>query len=103
MPEHLTERPAEEGELCTCGRQAVVVYLGTTFGETGWCGRSDGGDRTGPCPFCGQQRRHLGRCPRYRLRLDQRGSGGGQPPHGQPMLFPTTLDPGRFIGPPSRR
>jgi hypothetical protein len=32
----------------------------------------------------------------------QRGSGGGQPPHGSPMLFPTTDDPGRFIGPPSR-
>jgi hypothetical protein len=24
----ITERPAEPGELCTCGRPAVVVYLG---------------------------------------------------------------------------
>jgi hypothetical protein len=60
MPEHLSERPAEPGELCTCGRQAVVVYLGTVFGPTGWCGQADGGDQTGPCPFCGGHR-HLGR------------------------------------------
>jgi hypothetical protein len=62
-------RPAEPGERCTCGRQAVVVFQTDTFGQTGWCGRSDGGEQTGPCPFCGGQR-HQGRCPRYRLRLD---------------------------------
>jgi hypothetical protein len=70
MPHYVTERPAEPGELCTCGRQAVVVFLGSVFGETGYCGRADGGDRTGPCPFCGQGR-HDGRCPDYRLRLDE--------------------------------
>jgi len=32
----------------------------------------------------------------------ERGSGGGQPPHDPPMLFPTTDDPRRFARPPSR-
>jgi hypothetical protein len=70
-------RPAAPGERCTCGRQAVVVYLGSVFGPTGYCGIADGGDRTGPCPFCGGPRHETawgdpGRCPDYRLRLDQR-------------------------------
>jgi hypothetical protein len=67
------ERPAKPGELCTCGRQAVVVYLGSVFGSTGYCGIPDGGDRTGPCPFCGGPRHSEweGRCPNYRLRLEQ--------------------------------
>jgi hypothetical protein len=64
------QRPAEPGELCTCGRPAWIVYLTSTFGPIGYCGRSDGGDQTGPCPFCGQPR-HPDRCPDYRLRLDQ--------------------------------
>jgi hypothetical protein len=68
-----TERPAEPGERCTCGRQAIVVYLGSVFGPTGYCGIGDGGDRAGPCPFCGGPRHPepYGRCPAYRLRLDQ--------------------------------
>jgi hypothetical protein len=68
-----SERPAEPGELCTCGRQAVVVYRGSVFGPTGYCGIPDGGDRAGPCPFCGGPRHDqpYGRCPDYRLRLDQ--------------------------------
>jgi hypothetical protein len=66
-----TERPAEPGERCTCGRQAVVVYLGSVFGPTGYCGILDGGNRAGPCPFCGGPRHREGRCPHYRLRLDQ--------------------------------
>jgi hypothetical protein len=66
-----TERPAEPGERCTCGRQAIVVYLGSLFGPTGHCGIPDGGDRAGPCPFCGGPRHQEGRCPDYRLRLDQ--------------------------------
>ena len=68
-----TQRPAAPGELCTCGRQAIVVYLGSVFGPTGYCGIPDGGDHTGPCPFC-RGPRHTepyGRCPDYRLRLDQ--------------------------------
>jgi hypothetical protein len=69
----LTERPAALGELCTCGRQGIVVYLGSVFGPTGYCGIPDGGDQTGPCPFCGgpRHREPDGRCPAYRLRLDQ--------------------------------
>jgi hypothetical protein len=68
-----TERLAAPGELCTCGRQAIVVYLGSVFGPTGYCGIPDGGDRAGPCPFCGGPRHTepYGRCPGYRLRLDQ--------------------------------
>jgi hypothetical protein len=68
-----SQRPAEPGELCTCGRQATVVYLGRAFGPTGSCGIPDGGDRVGPCPFCGSPRHTepYGRCPDYRLRLDQ--------------------------------
>jgi hypothetical protein len=67
------ERPAEPGELCTCGRQAIVVYLGSAFGPTGYCGIGDGGDQAGPCPFCGGPRHKepYGRCPDYRLRLDR--------------------------------
>jgi hypothetical protein len=68
-----TERLAEPGELCTCGRQAVVVYLGSIFGPTGYCGIPDGGDHAGPCPFCGGPRHTEpdGRCPNYLLGLDQ--------------------------------
>ena len=67
------ERPAAPGELCTCGRQAIVVYLGSAFGPTGYCGIADGGDRAGPCPFCGGPRHSEGegRCLYYRLRLDR--------------------------------
>jgi hypothetical protein len=69
-------RPAVPGERCTCGRQAVVIYLGSVFGPTGYCGIADGGDQSGPCPFCGGPRHETawgdpGRCPDYRLRLDQ--------------------------------
>jgi hypothetical protein len=68
-----SERPAAPGELCTCGRQAVVVYLGSVFGPPGYCGLADGSDNSGPCPFCGGPRHPewVGRCPDYRLRLDQ--------------------------------
>jgi hypothetical protein len=66
-----TERPAEPGERCTCGRQAIVVYLGSIFGPTGYCGIPDGGDQSGPCPFCGGPRHPSGHCPDYRLSLDQ--------------------------------
>jgi hypothetical protein len=66
-----TQRPAEPGERCTCGRQAIVVYLGSVLGPTGYCGIPDGGDRRGPCPFCGGPRHQDGRCPDYRLQPDQ--------------------------------
>jgi hypothetical protein len=51
------QRPARPGECCTCGRQALVVYLTERCREVGWCGLSDGGQR-GACPFCGEQARH---------------------------------------------
>ncbi len=76
-PHGISERRAEPGERCTCGRQAIVVYLGSAFGPTGDCGIRDGGDQTGPCPFCGGPRHAEleGRCPRYRLRLDAKRAG----------------------------
>jgi hypothetical protein len=64
-----TERPAAEGELCTCGRDAVRVYVTGRFGEVGHCGIPGAAPIT-PCPFCGSAEPHpLGaRCPKYRLR-----------------------------------
>lgn len=53
------QRPAEPGEMCTCGRQAVMVFVtprdGGSVRETGYCGVIDGGDKSGPCPVL---RRH---------------------------------------------
>lgn len=75
-----TERPAAPGELCTCGRQAITVYLTGLHGQVGYCGLADGGARATPCPFCGEHTTHLtawgdpARCPAYRLRP------GGTPP-----------------------
>jgi hypothetical protein len=68
-----SERPAVPGELCTCGRQAIVVYLDIAPGPIGYCGIPDGGDQAGPCPFCRGPRHPEweGRCPAYRLRLDR--------------------------------
>jgi hypothetical protein len=64
-----TERPAEPGELCSCGRQAVVVILTGRYGPVGWCGISDGGRRDGLCPFCGGPRHGSSQlCPAYTLR-----------------------------------
>ncbi|MGW5361560.1 hypothetical protein [Actinopolymorpha pittospori] len=66
----IRERTAHPGEVCTCGRPALVVLTGTKWGPIGWCGLSDGGDLKGPCPFCGGPRHDLGRCPHYELRPD---------------------------------
>lgn len=85
-------RPAQPGELCECGRPAVQVFLGGDRGDTGYCGRGDGGAPVdGVCTFCGDAIDHdayaraeqaagrtylgsgdepqSGRCPLYRLRL----------------------------------
>jgi hypothetical protein len=62
-----TQRRAEPGERCTCGRQAVTVYI-TERGAFGYCGLSDGGEKSGPCPFCLGERHEFGRCPEYQLR-----------------------------------
>jgi len=63
----ISERPAEPGEVCTCGRPAVKVFTGGRFGDTGYCGLPDGG-QPGPCPFCGGPRHQGQRCSRYELR-----------------------------------
>jgi hypothetical protein len=87
-------RPAEPGELCPCGRPAMVVTVGGRFGDTGDCGLDDRVVRPdGVCVFCGDTVDHVhyaaaeraagrpgppepdprvrqsGRCPLYRLRL----------------------------------
>lgn len=81
------QRDAVPGDLCTCGRQAVVVYTTRPDDPVGHCGRNNGGaPADGWCPFCENELRHdvagwnedtqtsypipqAGRCPRYRLRL----------------------------------
>lgn len=70
-----TERPAVLGELCTCGRQAVVVFSNAKFGEVGYCGIEGSQSRPVlPCPWCKSTKPHTtpwgdpGKCPDYRLR-----------------------------------
>lgn len=70
-----TERRAADGELCTCGRQAVVVFTNENFGDVGYCG-IDGaqGRPVLPCPWCGSTTAHTAswgdpdKCPDYQLR-----------------------------------
>ncbi len=69
------ERPAEAGELCTCGRPAVVVYVNEEYGDVGYCGIEGAAFRPVlPCPWCGSSEAHKepwgdpGRCPQYTLR-----------------------------------
>jgi hypothetical protein len=66
-----TERRAELGELCTCGRQALIVYLTEAHGAVGYCGLADGGGTPiVPCPWCGAGP-HLAesaKCPAYQVR-----------------------------------
>jgi hypothetical protein len=71
----VSERAAEEGEVCTCGRPARIVFVTEYWGEVGWCGRADGG-RKGPCAFCGDEAGHAGCCPSYTLRP---APAGGSP------------------------
>ena len=61
-------RPAEPGELCTCGRQAVMVYDTAVWGEIGFCGTYNVDPPPSPCVFCGGV--HRGRCSSCRLRLE---------------------------------
>jgi len=37
------QRPAEPGEVCSCGRPAIVVYLTEAHGPVPYCGIPDGG------------------------------------------------------------
>jgi len=59
----LGQRPANPGERCTCGRAAIVVFLGGRRGDTGYCGAPS--TRT-DCAWCDQPR-HDGRCPQHTL------------------------------------
>jgi hypothetical protein len=70
-----TQRPAEPGELCTCGRPAVVVFSNEEFGDVGYCGiEGSQGRPVLPCPWCGSTKMHTapwgdpGKCPDYQLR-----------------------------------
>lgn len=70
-----TQRPAAGGELCTCGRQAVIVYQTEEYGDVGHCGIEGAAtDPVLPCPWCGATEAHTAswgdpqRCPQYRLR-----------------------------------
>ena len=61
-----SQRPAQPGEVCTCGRPAVTVFVTDGHGPVGYCGIPDGGETSGPCPFCGAATRHeAARCPLY--------------------------------------
>ena len=69
------QRPAEPGELCTCGRQAVTVIGTEEFGDVGYCGIEGAAFRPVlPCPWCSAtdppEEPYGGpaRCPEYRLR-----------------------------------
>lgn len=69
------QRTAEAGELCTCGRQAVVVYHTHDYGDVGHCGIDGAGQNPVlPCPWCGKAEAHTTawgdpvRCPAYTLR-----------------------------------
>lgn len=69
-------RPAEPGEVCTCGAPAAVVFSYEVRGEQiGSCMSLDPHTRSGPCPFCGIIGQHEGEgiCPQYKLRPDWSG------------------------------
>lgn len=65
MSEYQRTRNAQPGDLCTCGRPAVEVFVYDDR-ESGYCGLEDGGGRVAPCPFCGAPEAHLYKpCPQY--------------------------------------
>ena len=73
------ERPAQPGELCTCGRQAVRVYVTSEHGEVGHCGIDGAAFRPVlPCPWCAASEPHRAswgdpaRCLDYQLRAPAR-------------------------------
>ena len=74
MSMYSEQRPAEPGELCTCGREADVVFLtDTRDGGVGWCGVHEVPPIL-PCPFCGSATEHTTSygdrevCPDYHVR-----------------------------------
>lgn len=76
------QRPAEPGELCTCGRQAVTVYPTHDYGDVGHCGTEGAAFQPVlPCPWCGATKPHATswgdpvRCPGYTLRPKPEADG----------------------------
>ncbi len=70
-----SERPALPGDLCTCGRQAVTVFINQEFGEVGYCGIEGASfNPVLPCPFCSSSSPHRqpwgdpDKCPQYTVR-----------------------------------
>jgi hypothetical protein len=72
-----SQRPASAGELCTCGRPAVTVFVSEEWGETGYCGIEGGKPEI--CPFCGSDQ-CVGRCPEYRVRPADEGQADEHDP-----------------------
>ncbi|MER6092412.1 hypothetical protein [Streptomyces bluensis] len=77
------QRRAQTGELCTCGRQAVVVYTNDEYGSVGYCGIEGSARRPVlPCPWCGTSTPHTtswgdpDRCPDYQLRPSKERTSG---------------------------
>jgi hypothetical protein len=83
----VTDRRAELGELCSCGRQADIVITSPLWGDVGACNIDGGGQRPIlPCPFCGATEAHrqpndwypdgfeVVKCPQYQLRPGERPS-----------------------------
>ena len=60
----LGQRPAELDERYTCGRPAIVVFLGGQHGDSGYCSAPSARPDWAWC----DQPRHEGRCPTNRLR-----------------------------------
>jgi len=99
-------RRAEPGELCTCGRQAIEVYTGGRFGDTGGCGLPDGGAPVeGACTFCGDVIDHAYYAAAERAAGRDTAAGGGEgPPGGRCPLYRLRLsDPLPKLHPESMR
>jgi hypothetical protein len=90
------QQPAQPGELCTCGRQAVTVYSTEQYGDVGHCGIDGAASRPVlPCPWCGTSEPHKQpwgdptKCPDYRLRVDRSEEDSPVP---QPMVVTRNAD-----------
>jgi hypothetical protein len=69
-PHGISERRAEPGELCTCGRQAIVVYLGSALGQRVTAGSATAATRPAHARSAAGHGTASSRAlPQYRLRL----------------------------------
>lgn len=69
------QRVARPGELCTCGRAAVTVFISEEYGEVGYCGiEGSAANPVLPCPWCSSVEPHKqswgdpAKCPEYQIR-----------------------------------